>query len=99
MAPKRYAWSVEQKWFVVKLRRTQPGESHNDIIAAVHAKFGQDLGHSTLSQWIKQGDAIEAQFNATGSNEAKRARPPRILSWSRPCSFGTRVTRRGVHPF
>ena len=48
---------------------------HDDIIAVVHAKFGQDLARSTLSQWIKQGDAIEAQFNATGSNEAKRARP------------------------
>ena len=101
MAAKRYAWSrsVERKWFAVQLRRTQHGKSHGDIIAAVHAKFGQDLVRSTLSQWIKQGDAIEAQFNATGSNEAKRARRPRILSWSRPCSFGTRVMRRGVHPF
>ena len=72
MAPKRYTWSVEQKWFAVKLRRTQPGKSHDAIIAAVHAKFGQDLASSMLSQWIKQGDAIEAQFNASGSNEAKR---------------------------
>ena len=77
MAPKRYAWSrsVEQKWFAVQLRRTQHGTSHDDIIADVHAKFGQDLARSTLSQWIKQGDAIEVQFNATGSNEAKRALP------------------------
>ena len=101
MAPKRYALSrsVEQKWFAVQLRRTQHGKSHDDIIIAVHAKFGQDLARSTLSQWIKQGDAIEAQFKATGSNEAKRARPPSIPSWSRPFSFGTRVTRRGVHQF
>ena len=82
MAPKRYAWSrsVEQKWFAVHLRRTQHGKSHDDIIADVHAKFGQDLARSTLSQWIKQGDAIEAQFNATGSNAAKRTCPPRLLT-------------------
>ena len=72
MASKRYAWSVEQKWFAVQLRRTQPDKSHDHIIAAVHAKFGQDLACSTISRWIKQGDAIEAQFDATGSNEAKR---------------------------
>ena len=64
MAPKRYARSrsVEQKWFAVQLRRTQHGKSHDDIIVAVHTKFGQYLARSTLSQWIKQGDAIEAQF-------------------------------------
>ena len=75
MAPKRYAWSVEQKWFAVQLKRTEPTKSLDAIIAAIHVKFGQDLARSTLSQWIKQGDAIEAQYNASGSNEAKRARP------------------------
>ena len=72
MAPKRYAWSVEQKWFALQLRRTQPSKSHDAIIAAVHAKFGWDLVRSKLSPWIKEGDAIEAQFD---SNEVKRARP------------------------
>ena len=101
MAPKRYAWSrsVEQKWFAVRLRRTQHGKSHDDIIAAAQAKFGQDLARSTLSQWTKQGDAIEAQFNATGSNEAKGARPAKNPNWSWPCSFGTRVTRHGFTHF
>ena len=75
MAPKRYAWSVEQKWFVVLLRRTQPSESHDAIIAAVHAKFGQVRARSTLSQWIKQDDNIKAQFDTSGSNKAKRAPP------------------------
>ena len=74
MASKRYAWSVEQKWFAVQLRRTQPSKLHDAIIAAVHAKFGQDLARSTLSQWINQ-DAIEAEFDASGSNKAKRAPP------------------------
>ena len=74
MAPKGYAWSVEQNWFPAQLRRPQPSNSHAAIIAAVHAKFGQHLARSTLSQWIKQGDAIETQFDASASNEAKRAR-------------------------
>ena len=40
MAPKRYVWSVKQRWVAVQLRQTQPSKSHDAINAAVHGKFG-----------------------------------------------------------
>jgi hypothetical protein len=46
-APKRQAWTAQQKWFAVELKRKFP-DKLDDIIIAVKAKFDRDVSSSTL---------------------------------------------------
>jgi hypothetical protein len=48
-APKRQAWTAQQKWFAVELKRKFPDKKLDDI--TVKAKFDRDVSSSTL--WLE----------------------------------------------
>jgi hypothetical protein len=74
-APKRQAWTAQQKWFAVELKRKFP-DKIDDIIIAVKAKFDRDVSSSTLCAWLKPETAakIEQLANASGQSDTKRRR-------------------------
>jgi hypothetical protein len=61
------AWTAQQKWFAVELKR-KFDKKLDDIIIAVKAKF--DVSSSTLCAWLKPETAakIEQLANASGQN-------------------------------
>jgi hypothetical protein len=73
-APKRQAWTAQQKWFAVELKRKFPDKKLDDIIIAVKAKFDRDVSSSTLCAWLKPETAakIEQLANASGQNTKRR---------------------------
>jgi hypothetical protein len=73
---KRQAWTAQQKWYAVQLKRNSPNKKLDDIIIAVKAKYGRDVSASTLHGWLKPESAakIEQLVNASRQNDAKRTR-------------------------
>jgi hypothetical protein len=73
---KRQAWTAQQKWYAIELKRTSPGNKSDDIIVAIKAEYDRDVNASTLHGWLKPENIakIEQLANASGQNDAKRSR-------------------------
>jgi hypothetical protein len=68
---KRRAWTAQQKWYAIELKRKSPNKKLDGIIIAVKAKYDRDVSASTLHGWLKPESAakIEQLVNATGQNK------------------------------
>jgi hypothetical protein len=105
---KRQAWTAQQKWYVIDLKRKGPNKKLDDIIIAVKAKFERDVSASTLHGWLKPESAakIEQLVNASGQNSTyKRTRMCDFFQiwmithiWSMLFFFGTRGTKHVGQP-
>jgi hypothetical protein len=66
------AWTAEQKWYEVELKRKSPEK--NKMIS-IKAKDDRDVSASTLHGRLKPENAkIEQLVDASGQNDAKRIR-------------------------
>jgi hypothetical protein len=78
---KRQAWTAQQKWFAVELKRSLD-KKLDDIIIAVKAKFDRDVVHRHCA-WLKPETAAKINSSPTqGQSDTKREGSATIPSWS-----------------